>query len=160
MSYCGACLRNQKSICYHRGHQLKLDNSFLLSKCQIAAYPEREKWCDAVDCGKRISALYFRGSATNPLQDSTYLLVTQIAVYATMTNLIFVCNALWVVVYVITRLMCFQRVWDQYRSSLFRGKTYHNRSSLPQIYRHNHKTICYQFVYFLIRRRIKYDPST
>lgn len=59
ISYCFECNYSKKTLCQAENHQLVRDDCFKSSRCLDAAYPDLERWCDAVDCGKKISGLYF-----------------------------------------------------------------------------------------------------
>jgi hypothetical protein len=77
MTYCSACYNDKKGFCLNYNHPLSPDTSFLQSKCRMAYFPEYLRYCDALNCGKRISGLYFRKSTIHvPLLGSLITIFT------------------------------------------------------------------------------------
>jgi hypothetical protein len=72
--HCSECNNSKKTLCQAESHQLARNDCFKSSGCLDAAYPDLQRWCDAVDCGKRISGLYFREWTTNAFQVTNCLL--------------------------------------------------------------------------------------
>ncbi|PMD18883.1 hypothetical protein NA56DRAFT_222879 [Hyaloscypha hepaticicola] len=59
-SCCCTCYSNKKPICLAQGHELHQIIISVPSECRIAKNTEEENWCNALNCGKKISGLYFR----------------------------------------------------------------------------------------------------
>jgi hypothetical protein len=106
--YCSGCYSGVHGYCPKRDHPLVPWEFFLEEKCRTAYDPDRSRVCNSLNCGKKISGLYFRESHMNASQDPSNSSTPQTVVYATTTTLIFVCNVSWVVVDVTTRTIFFQ----------------------------------------------------
>jgi hypothetical protein len=60
ISHCSECNNSKKTLCHAESHELMRNDCFKSSGCLATVYPDLQRWCDAVDCGKKISGLYFR----------------------------------------------------------------------------------------------------
>lgn len=60
ISHCSDCYDNRRTLCQAQGHSLEPDDSSISATCRTAVNPHSPRSCDAVDCGKKISGLYFR----------------------------------------------------------------------------------------------------
>jgi hypothetical protein len=76
ISHCFECYNSKKTFCQAESHHLVRDDCFKSSGCLAAAYPDLERWCDAVDCGKKISGLYFREWTTKHVSSNKLLTYT------------------------------------------------------------------------------------
>jgi hypothetical protein len=60
ISHCSKCFYGEKTVCQARNHHLEKDDHAMHSTCMNVANSDLQIWCDATDCRKKISGLYFR----------------------------------------------------------------------------------------------------